>query len=76
MNVTVKTSETNNFVWLEYALFLERNSAFYVNHLIFPFALLAGLSNQRKICFCQRSLQYKNIEYFYMSIVLVVSDIS
>ncbi len=45
-NVSVVPKEENNFVWLEFTLHLKRNSAFYVNHMIFPFAILSSLSKK------------------------------
>ena len=45
MNATAKPGELNNYVWLEFTLFLKRNHAFYVNHMIFPFAILSSLSD-------------------------------
>jgi hypothetical protein len=44
LNISVKPNEVNNFVWLEFTLHLKRNHAFYVNHMIFPFAILSSLS--------------------------------
>ncbi|RNA21153.1 neuronal acetylcholine receptor subunit alpha-10-like [Brachionus plicatilis] len=44
VNITVNQREKNEFVWLEYNLHLKRNSAFYVNHMIFPFIVLSSLS--------------------------------
>jgi nicotinic acetylcholine receptor len=47
LNINVQPGEQNNFVWLEFTLYLKRNHAFYVNHMIFPFTILSSLSKPR-----------------------------
>jgi len=44
LSINVQPGEQNNFVWLEFTLYLKRNHAFYVNHMIFPFTVLSSLS--------------------------------
>ncbi len=62
-NVTVSPNEENNFVWLEFKLHLKRNHAFYVNHMIFPFAILSSLS--KSPCNIQ-NIQFKIFNFVVM----------
>jgi hypothetical protein len=47
INITYEQKEYKGYYYLEYTLNLKRNHAFYVNHMIFPFAILSSLSKRR-----------------------------